>query len=405
MRIVISGWYGNANTGDEAILSATICGLRNTLPEVEITVLSDNPKATAHQHKVLAFPHLPCLLGPVRTLKGMIKWSPRQFAHTLSAMSQADLFLLGGGGLLQDYYADRLSPLLDRVYLYGGAATAWLSEVLVAELMGLPVVLYALGVGPLQTRQAQLLTRIAARRARLITVRDEESKDILTKLGLPPAAIHVTADPSLLLTPADSGWAKDTLQDRGLNSTGRPRIALCPRLWANGSFTPILSQVADNLVEGFNADIILLPLQYWAYESDVGISVKVQEGIIHRERAHLLSGPWTPQEVMALLGQMDLVIGMRLHALILAVAMNVPVVGIVYDPKIRAFLSSINLEAMGVALETLTADHLYTLIQSVWQRRDEIKRDMWPGVEDLKEKAVRNIRLVAELLGKGSQRC
>ena len=45
-QIVLSGYYGFDNIGDEAVLYAILSALRKTIKDVEVTVLSNNPDKT-----------------------------------------------------------------------------------------------------------------------------------------------------------------------------------------------------------------------------------------------------------------------------------------------------------------------------------------------------------------------
>jgi len=53
MKIHIYGWYGHNNTGDEATLAAILSTLKK-MKNVDVTVVSDNPKLTIAQHDVRA---------------------------------------------------------------------------------------------------------------------------------------------------------------------------------------------------------------------------------------------------------------------------------------------------------------------------------------------------------------
>jgi len=83
--ILISGYYGYGNTGDEAILSAMIEDFRTRIPEVEIVVVSGNPEETKTHHHVdaIALANLQLI---IRTING------------------SDFVILGGGGLFHDYW-------------------------------------------------------------------------------------------------------------------------------------------------------------------------------------------------------------------------------------------------------------------------------------------------------------
>ena len=66
---------------------------------------------------------------------------------------------------------------------------------------------------------------------------------------------------------------------------------------------------------------------------------------------------------IALSARMDVALSMRLHALIFAAARGVPLVGVVYDPKVSAFLDCME-QDLYVHLDQLTADGLCKLLDA-----------------------------------------
>ena len=118
LRIAVSGYYGFKNAGDDAILMALVTTLRALAPGVEITVFSNSPAETRQLYGVRA----------------VNRWNP---FRVIWALLHSDLLLSGGGGLLQD--------------VTGGGVRSicyYLMVVLLALVVGKPVVYYAQGVGP-----------------------------------------------------------------------------------------------------------------------------------------------------------------------------------------------------------------------------------------------------------------
>src|SRR5688500_901706 len=158
-RVLIAGYYGARNLGDEAILGALLQGLAGA--PATVTVLSHDPAATASTHGVAA-----------------CGWDT---AALVAAVADAEVVVLGGGGLLQDYWGSRTEDLFGR--RQGGLA-AYASVPLLARALGKPAMLYAVGVGPLRTAEGRELARTAAAAVDVATVRDEESRDLLAAIGV-----------------------------------------------------------------------------------------------------------------------------------------------------------------------------------------------------------------------------
>jgi polysaccharide pyruvyl transferase WcaK-like protein len=56
VRVLISGYYGFGNLGDEMLLQVIVDGLRRRFPPVLLEVLSATPLATAASRRVEAVP-------------------------------------------------------------------------------------------------------------------------------------------------------------------------------------------------------------------------------------------------------------------------------------------------------------------------------------------------------------
>ena len=156
-KIVISGYYGFANAGDEAMLTAIVKSLRKTEASVDLTVISGNPQSTATKHLV----------------NSVHRFSPLEI---YSAVANCDLLLSGGGSLLQDVTSKK--SLL--YYL----AIIWLGKLLNKKVM-----LFAHGIGPIRANVLRKLTKYVCSKADLITVRDTDSLVELERIGVDSAKV------------------------------------------------------------------------------------------------------------------------------------------------------------------------------------------------------------------------
>jgi polysaccharide pyruvyl transferase CsaB len=394
IRLVLSGWYGNGNLGDEAILASMLQALRNRMPDLDITVFSDDPANTRSERCVDSFYHPPFPLD-LQSLPTLIA-SRKEIRLSLAALKHAALFILGGGGLLHDYR---------------GALYPWLLEVVLAKALGTPVALYALGVGPIRRKPGILLTQAVLSKADLITVRDPDSKELLQRIGVRSPDIEVTADPSVLLSPAPVVNIRSVPAKVFRRSEDIPLIGISLRPWfpytvkdqklaheKESHLKMTLAQTADALIDRLGARIVFIPMHFGDRAGDASLCEGVLALMKSSNQAYLLSERCTPQQMMTLLGEMDIVIGMRLHSLILAAIMNVPVIGIAYDPKIMGFVSSINQEKYAINIEDLHVEHCLSLVKSVWLHRDQIRREIQERVTRLKQKALWNVQLICKML-------
>lgn len=413
-HVVISGAYGYGNLGDEAILTALLAGLRANCPDLQITVLSSDPAATCARYSVSAVQSValpPSVREIGRFAVGIAGWS--QLWHMLQAIGTADLLVIGGGGLLYDYMTTRKARLLNRLCLYGWPISHWAMQVIAAKIRRTAVMLCGIGVGPVDSRLGGWLMRHVIGRADLITVRDPDSGALLRELGVHQIPIHETADLAYLLSPAPRSRAQTILEEAGVPlSTARPLIGMVPRLWysyinRDGSagrhqesrFHRQLAGFADAVVETLRGELVFIPTQKpWGQQDDLASAREIVSQMRHSDHAYLIEAASTPEEAMAVLGEMGLVVSMRLHGLILAAATGVPVVGLAYDPKVRSFLCQVDQAGAAVDIDPFDPQVLLRTVRETWELRDRIRCELNARIPLLQRAAERNVELALKLL-------
>jgi len=387
MRIALSGYYGFGNAGDEAILAASLAGLRDRLPDADFVILSADPDATAVQHDVEARPRWP-LWSVWRTLRG------------------ADLLLLGGGGLLQD----STSALSLRYYL---------AVLRLARLTRTPYAIFAQGIGPLRGRMGRWATARCMRRAAAITVRDQASAELLAEIGVARERIEVTADPALTLVPAPPTEIAEILRAVGV-PTDRPLLGLAarkvgqvpspvlpPRQGYGGQVAgraggsnggqgrggeqafEELAETVRRIADERHAQVIVLPFQR---SEDLELCRSLAAAI---PDAVPLEGPLRPAELMAIIGRLEMLVAMRLHALIFAAAQAVPAVGVAYDPKVAALCERVGQPCIALG----AVGELGELLERAWAARAELADERAHRAHDLKAQAERNFEVIERLVG------
>ncbi|HEX9172942.1 MAG TPA: polysaccharide pyruvyl transferase family protein [Telluria sp.] len=342
-NILISGWYGQCNAGDDAILDVFIEEATARMTG-EITVLSETPGNLTH---VRALPH------PVGFGRGSLGYllDGTYFRH-LKAVRHCDLFVLGGGGLLRDNTNWRnLVRLLDEIWI--------------AKLFGRKVMLYAIGVGPFKTRLGKWLIARSVKLCDLITVRSEHCAALLREIGIAPHRIHVVADPAFLLaqqSPADPELA-------GLFE-GKKKIGFYPTyamLRANvaaGSHLKHIAAALDRLVESENVEIVAMPMSVRGDGfDDVRVARLIRAEMQHPTAMAIYEKRLTPAQLKWVSAQAMLNITVRLHAMIFSLGSGVPVVAINYEPKVANVFATFNApeylveldDRLGTALAEATA--------------------------------------------------
>ncbi|MHB1127160.1 MAG: polysaccharide pyruvyl transferase CsaB [Bacillota bacterium] len=369
-RLVISGFYGGRNTGDEAILAAMLAALRQAIPGADITVLSLNPQDTARN------------FGVCSVYRG---WR-RQLWEKFRLLRQADLLISGGGGLLQDTYPTGI---------ISGPLPYYLLVVALTKILGTPVMFYAQGVGPINTRYGRWLTRLIANRVDLITVRDEHSLAVLREVGVNRPPARVTADPVLAFDAEPPERIREIREAEGI-SPDRPLLGISVRPWfEQRDYMVGVAGAADYMIEKYRCQVVFIPMEH---RHDYSFSQEVREMMKGKDQALVVGHDYLPGEYMGLIGEMDLVLGMRLHSLIFAANMGVPMAGLVYDPKVQAFLERLGRGGNSCTVEDAGKEVLSGLLEETWLQREKISGELAPHVSLLRQLALENAALAADMI-------
>jgi polysaccharide pyruvyl transferase CsaB len=316
-NILINGWYGQFNAGDDAILDVFVDQVKARL-DCDITVLSEFPD------NIPASSGLHSRLHPVAIGRGALSVILKGiFFRHLRVVRQCDLFVLGGGGLLRDNTNWRnLIRLLDEIWL--------------AKLFGRKTMLYAIGVGPFRSALGKWVIGASVRMCDLVTVRSERCAALLRSIGVAPDRIHVVADPAFLLapqTPAD-------LEIKALFSTGKKKIGFYPTFalllgYPDDAHLKQLAVALDRIVETEDVEIVAVPMSVLDDGfDDVRVARLVQASMKHPEALHIYEKRLSAPELKWVTSQATMNITVRLHAMIFSLGSSVPVVAVNYEPKV-----------------------------------------------------------------------
>jgi len=364
--IVVSGYYGYDNLGDEAILEQIVGELASFNPLAQIVILSNSPDETARLYGTQA----------------ANRWDLAKF---ITLMQSTKLFISGGGGLFQDVRN------LNSILFYG-------TQMTLARLAGAKVMVYAQGVGPLKSAMARLLTERFFRQASAITVRDAQSQKLLGSWGI---GAEQTAD--LVWRLKKSPLPAEFQSDFEKVAAGRadPSLLIGLSLRPSPNFTKedmqILAQVLiENLPD--QSELLLLPLQ--ADRDKAILEAFYQYCQAANLKATFLNTDHLkqPSHWLSLMERFDLVIGMRLHALIMALKAGKPVIGIPYDPKVSDLLQTFAQPSFNLGkAENLKNDWSETLGKSL-RKMPELAQAAKSTAADMENKACKNFDILAKIL-------
>ncbi|AZO94085.1 polysaccharide pyruvyl transferase CsaB [Halocella sp. SP3-1] len=365
VKIVISGYYGFDNMGDEAVLNAMLISFRELADQLKIVVLSGAPQKTAARYGVKAVKR-------------------NNYREVFKEIKSCDLFISGGGSLLQDVTGWKSIPF-------------YLGQLMLASLLGKKTMLFGQGIGPIKSKLYRQLAALIIKKVDLVTVRDEESRDFLIGLGLKGKDIAVTADPVFYLSPGDNKQiqGRELLAEEGIKADSK-LIGISVRPWAGEGYLKEIAKAVKELSAVNDGEVLIIPM-HPAY--DLTVSEKLLE--LLDGQVNILSGDYTPLEMIAIFGELDFLLGVRLHSLIFSLIQGIPFVAISYDPKVDSLLKSLRITA-GMDINKLNGDTLKRVCQTVLSNTEQFNLVIEGQLVQLRKKALLNTEFALGLLGDDS---
>lgn len=290
MQAVLCGYYGMGNGGDEALLAT----LLQMLPDhVTPLVLSGNPQETRDRYGV--------------------QTCNRMDIQVLPALRQADVFIWGGGSLIQDA-TSAISP-----FYYGGLMA-------LAQQLGLKTIAWAQGIGPLKRSFTRALARRTFAGCTAVSVRDRGSAALLAHWQI---ASTLAPDPV---------WALEATPVPGLWDLPAPRVAVTLRSHPELTTTRLanLTRALISFQKATQTCILLVPFQ----NQDLAIAQTIQSQLPGANKLLRLEDPKTLKGVFR---GVEMAIGMRYHSLIMAASEGCRCFALSYDPKISKLMQELEM--------------------------------------------------------------
>lgn len=307
-QILIFGYLGYGNLGDETNLKQLIELLRGFDQKINITVISAAPDRTISQYQV----------------KAIGKFN---FLGIILALSGADLLIGNSGSLFQDFTSKR--SLCYYSFL-----------IIAAKLFKVKVFLYGQGIGPLRSRIGKFLASRILALADVITVRDRLSIVALTELSVVKPELHLTAEPLLALNSLPVSLVEDYWKRRKVSKGIRLGLIIRDYPFLKKRFW---EQLCESLGWNSEFEIYLIPVQ----PKDQALFGKLSA--VHGLTLLPTEDHW--EQLLGIVGGLDLLISARLHGLVAGVLQGVPCYGLAADPKVEGFCLQ-----LGIPFTTLNSE-------------------------------------------------
>ncbi len=355
--IVLSGYYGFRNSGDDAILKMIIKDIREFDPDIGITILSNRPSDTKRIYRVNA----------------INRWN---FIAIRKALKDSKLFISGGGSIIQDVTSTK--SLMYYLYL-----------IRLAKKLNNKVMLYANGIGPVKKPGNRKHAKNALNMVDVITLREEDSQDVLNEMGVINPKTKVTCDPVVALSDVDTDQAETLLYRYQLYQKSYVMVSL--REWKTiPIFESELLEALKELKNRHQCELLFVPMQY---PHDVAINQKYAK----LTNSVCVSKRLSADTCIALAQSSLFAVGMRLHLLIYAFAANTPSIGLAYDPKVESVMKYFGQDTYMGLLE-FTKMSFTSKAERILNNRENIRADLSVRLHELREKNKINTDFVKKLL-------
>ena len=356
--LAIGGYFGCGNRGDDAILQGFLEELHQTAPHIRAIALTDSPYKDRRRFGVT------CV-------------SRKNPFSILWTFLRADAFLCGGGSLLQNLTSRR-------------SLAYYLGLLKHADTMGCTPILYSAGIGPLIGKSARKKVKRILSQSPYLSLRDSESKQELQSIGIDPAVLFEGADPALLMPLLNSGRAFSILREHGISPSQRFILVVL----RSTNEKAILHRLIPAALRMLCRRHRLIPLFLSFDPSDASClsrACNAAEGrmIQIRESA----------DAVALFSVAELVLSMRLHALIFSAMAGTPAVGIPQDPrdqKIPSFAKSVGLEF--ISPEDLTVGNLVDRMEASMESAASVRPLLADSVAQMRKKARKDLANITRMI-------
>ncbi|NUU76961.1 polysaccharide pyruvyl transferase CsaB [Paenibacillus xylanilyticus] len=381
-KLVISGYYGFRNSGDEAVLKSILTALEEESHRSGVTiepiVLSIDPESTTSMYGV-------------RSVHRM------KMKEVREAIKESDGLISGGGSLLQDATGLKSIPY-------------YLGVIKLAQWLKKPTFIYAQGIGPVNRKIFNPMIRSVFKGCKYVSVRDEQSADYLRGLGLQWNQIHVVPDPVMGLPLPEGKGVEGALagaasaNSTDVSSAGQtklPVIGVSVRFWE--SDRKELTAIASGLKKLCAKKAVHLRFLPFHLPKDEQASRFIMEMLgdvtSKGSEVSIIQDLTDPQLMLEEVSKCDVVIGMRLHSLIYAASQYVPPVGISYDPKIDQFMLRLDSEPIG-STTALDGDKLAKSVAALLDQRSQWLKENEDRITELKQEARVPAQQIINYLGR-----
>lgn len=308
----------------------------------------------------------------------------------LCELLNSNLIISSPGGFLQDYNV--FSTLLPNLF-----------ELIAAKILKKPIIIYSQSVGPFRNRILRLICNLILNNVEVIILRESISKKYLNEANIYRPAIYVTADATFSADPPkyDKKLYRQNLLKSFRSNNGNVLIGVTVigdyflsrgRDYLLDNYVKSCAFVIDYLVDKINANFVFIPQVL--SQSESRITQLILKSVKNQDHVLVISEDFSPEDVMKIVGCMDLLIGTRMHSNIFASIMNVPFIAIAYEHKTYGIAEMLGLEKWVIDIQNIDGHKLALKVSELYDNQSLIKKDLDIRVKKLKLASLSSAHIV-----------
>lgn len=374
-KVIISGFYGSDNAGDELILRSISENVTKSYPQIQFFVASNNPQKVEFIHALQSFERNNLAVGDCE-------------------ISSASATILGGGGLWHDYTFYSSGGMISLFSNTQMSLAGYGKLPLLGCIYNLPFYVFGMGVGPLNHPDAQNFLSFLAKQAEFISVRDNNSLKLLGKIIESPRKIEYFPDPVFALDISEYS-IPDAIKKISVKN---PILGINLRPWKNAKnnhyFLEQLANALKKITREYNCTLLGIPMQK---NHDEAILRQMFEMVDSSQPKIILN--WTDDfaKLFGTLKSCQALVSMRLHCCLLAHRLSIPTIGLAYDPKVSSHFQELGIENFSVSLD-MSASALIDKIKQVMDLKGNFPESVKVQVQKLECQAREGIKLLGNRL-------
>jgi polysaccharide pyruvyl transferase WcaK-like protein len=155
-------------------------------------------------------------------------------------------------------------------------------------------------------------------------------------------------------------------------------------------------KIVDYLSEKLDATVILIPHEKIPRQDDTTLCREILKRVKQKNKVNMINGNYSAPEVKAIIGYCDLFVGGKMHPSIAATSMGVPTVVIMTSHKFDGIMRQLGQD--NYVCRNLVSEEVSSKIDLAWSNRYKIKAELQSKIDVIKELAIFNAKLTAELI-------